>query len=247
MRKSEALYVQVQNSLLEMIKSLKIGDKIPTESELVSQHGVSRITIRKAIENLVLEGLLEKKPGIGTTVCGSSTSQNSGRVYSWTEEMKRKNLKTSSSHLHIQIISPSPKQIQELHMTGKENLVRISRVRLVNGTPVAIIVNYVREKFISGFAEKGLSQDSLYRELEENYGLIMDSGEEVIKARLATSAEACLLEIPDGSAVLHVQRRTFIKNKTPVEIVDMIARGDKYQYFTKLEGGYKTRAFENGK
>lgn len=242
MKSKAPLYFQVQSGILEIIKSLEVGDKIPIETELMRKFDVSRVTIRKAIENLVLEGLLEKKPGIGTMVCRKSTSQKIGKVYSWTEVMKSKNLPTSSSNLEIQLIKGSSQLTKDLHLARNEKLVRISRIRMIEDKPIVIMVNYLREKFIPGFIERGLSQESLYNELENVYGILLSMGEEVITARNATPIEAALLKVEEGAALLHVRRRTFINNNTPFEIVDMVARGDKYEYFADLSGGYKTGA-----
>ena len=242
MKSKAPLYFQVQSGILEMIKELKVGDKIPIETELMQHFKVSRVTVRKAIENLVLEGLLEKKSGIGTMVCQKSTSQQIGRVYSWTEVMNSKNLPTSSSNLDIQLIKPSSQLTKELHLSRSELLVRVSRIRLIEDKPIVIMVNYLREKFIQGFVDRGLLQNSLYKELEEVYGILLSAGEEVINARNATPIEAALLQIEEGAALLQVRRRTFINNYIPFEVVDMVARGDKYSYFAVLTGGYRTVA-----
>lgn len=241
MPKKQPLYMKVQEELVEVIHTLNVGDKIPPEYELEKMFGVSRVTVRKAVENLVSEGLLQKCQGVGTTVCETSTTQSLGKIYSWTEEMKRKNQRSTSSNQIIHRIKPSLKLKNELRMSDEEKIIMVSRIKLVNDIPIVIMVNYLREVFIPGFYERGLQRDSLYEELEQVYGINLFSGEEIIRARSATAYEAAALQIEEGAAILNVRRKTFLKYNRPFEIVDMVARGDKYQYFAKLGGRDKTK------
>jgi GntR family transcriptional regulator len=244
MAKKVPLYQQVHELLADWIRTMAVGDMLPPEHELEVRFGVSRATIRKAVENLVHAGLLEKRQGLGTIVRSASATQNLGAVYSWTEEMARKGLRSSSANILVRRTKPTPQIQNELHMRTGETLVLVSRIRLIDDVPTAIMVNYLREKYIRGFVDAGLSRESLYEELAEEYGIRLEGGEETICARNATPYEASLLQVPEGSALLSVRRRTFLRPDVPFEIVDMVARGDKYQYFATLEGGYKKRNIE---
>lgn len=235
------LYRQVQQELLESVRALAPGDLIPTEPELERTYGVSRATIRKAVGNLVQEGVLERRQGSGTRVKAMAASQDFGRVYSWTAEMASKGLSVQTRALVMRRIPAGKTLASELGIGIGEDLVMMSRVRLVENVPIVIMVNYLRERYVPGLLDRGLTEESLYQLLADSYGLDLASGEEVIRARNATAFEAAALGVDEGAALLHVRRRTLLRSGVPFELVDMTARGDKYQYFARLAGGFTAR------
>ncbi len=236
------LHRQVRDELLERIRTMRVGELIPPEPELEKEFGVSRSTVRTAVESLVTDGYLEKRQGRGTRVRDRPETQDVGRVYSWTDEMRRRGVPTSSSHLVIRRERPGRRVAAELGIKRDASVVVISRVRHVNDVPVAIMVNFLDERRVPGLVERGLHGDSLYENLVATYGLDLVAGEETIRARDATAVEAALLDIEEGASVLNVRRRTLDSRNVPVEVVDMVARGDRYQYHADLTGGGPRRA-----
>lgn len=235
------LYRKVQDGLADLIGGMKVGEMLPTEPELESQFGVSRATVRRAVENLVREGVLARRQGVGTSVREHPETQDVGRVYSWSAEMRRRNASIGSSHLSIHRERPSRRLVEEMKLGRDEDVVVISRVRLMKDVPIAIMVNFLRERYVPGLVERGLPGESLYDELIDNYGLELVAGEEIIAARDATPLEASLLKVPEGASLLNIRRITFTRGNVPIEVVDMAARGDKYQYHAKLAGTTRTR------
>lgn len=232
------LYREVREGLLERMKGMRAGELIPTEPELEQEFGVSRATVRRAVETLVADGYLARRQGRGTHVRDRPETQDVGRVYSWTDEMRSRGVETSSSHLVIRRETAGRRVAEELGIKSEDPVVVISRVRHARGTPIAIMVNFLDERAVPGLVERGLHQDSLYDELAEAYGLQLVAGEETIRARDATPVEAALLDIEEGASVLNVRRRTVDGRDVPVEVVDMVARGDRYQYHALLTGGH---------
>ncbi|MEE6282936.1 GntR family transcriptional regulator [Georgenia sp. MJ170] len=230
------LYRQLRDQLLASVKEMRVGEMIPTEPELEQQFGVSRATVRRAVEMLVADGYLEKRQGRGTRVRDRPEIQDVGRVYSWTDEMRQRGVPTSSSHLVVRREVAGRRVAAELGIKRDDPVVVISRVRLINGVPTAIMVNFLDERVVPGLAERGLAGDSLYIELETTYGIELVAGEEIIRARDATAVEAALLDIEEGASVLNVRRRTLDSRNVPVEVVDMVARGDRYQYHAEISG-----------
>ncbi|UNX54618.1 GntR family transcriptional regulator [Georgenia sp. TF02-10] len=231
------LYRQVREKLLARIAQMRVGEMIPTEPELEQEFGVSRATVRRAVETLVSDGYLEKRQGRGTQVRARSETQDVGRVYSWTDEMRQRGVPTSSSHVVLRREKAGRRIASELGIKRDDSVVVISRVRHVSDAPIAIMVNFLDERAVPGLVERGLQGDSLYDELAATYGLELVSGEETIRAREATAVEAALLDIEEGASVLNVRRRTLDSHDVPVEVVDMVARGDRYQYHAQLTGG----------
>lgn len=236
------LYRQVRDELVERIGAMRVGELIPPEPDLEREFGVSRATVRRAVEILVADGYLEKRQGRGTQVREHPETQDVGRVYSWTDEMRRRGVATSSSHLGVRRAKPGRRVAMELGIKREDPVVVVSRVRHINEAPVAIMVNFLDERVVPGLVERGLQGDSLYEDLVATYGLDLAAGNETIRARDATAVEAALLDIEEGASVLNVRRMTVDSRNVPVEVVDMVARGDRYQYHAHLSGGSPRRA-----
>ncbi|MEQ6378514.1 GntR family transcriptional regulator [Bacillaceae bacterium S4-13-56] len=231
------LYKQVKNEILKEIhQNMKEGDLLPTESEMETIYEVSRITIRKAIEELVSEGYVAKVQGRGTFVRSTKIVQDANSITSWTEEMYLKGKKPDTVRRNIYEVRPSRKIKDKLHLQVNEKIICIERIRLADGEPIALMFNYLRESYVPGFLEKGLSRESLYEELEKEYDIVLEEANEQIRARLATDLEASTLGVSPGDAVLQITRTTFLPNGTPFEMVEMISRSDKYEYHIKVSG-----------
>lgn len=237
---STPLYVQLKNELQEKIEQdMSVGDLLLTETEIEKMYQVSRMTVRKAIEELVNEGIVNKQQGKGTFVSQTKTTQGLGRIFSWSEEMKIQHKESKTISTEISIVPPSKKIRAALQLDKNEQVVCIRRVREIDGEPVAIMINYLRAKYVPGLIETGLRSDSLYYDLEKIYNISLVHADEIITARLSNPIESALLVIPEDSAVLHVRRTSYMKGNIPIEVVDMVARGDRYQYLAELEGRTK--------
>jgi GntR family transcriptional regulator len=240
----EPLYKQLKAALLDYIdENLKEGDALPIESEIEKIFGVSRITVRKTIEELVKEGVVTKTQGRGTFVQSKKIVQKAGSITSWTEEMNAKGKQTESKNLIMNEIEPSRKIIEELKLSKGEKVICLKRLRCADGEPISIIINYFRSKFVPGFSEKGLSKESLYEVLEEDYGIQLERAHERIKARIANDLEALELGVSPDSAILHITRVSYLPDGTPFELVEMANRSDRYQYDIDLFGRNKMKSF----
>lgn len=236
------LYKQIKKLILqEIYKNMKEGDILPIESEMEKQYQVSRITVRKAIDELVLEGIIFKEQGRGTFVKSTKVVQDASTITSWTEEIRLKGKIPTTEKLNISRITASRKMLERLHLQPNEKLIRIERIRLVDGEPFSLMFNYLREKYIPEFLNRGLTRESLYEELEENYNILLEKANEQIKARIATDLEASALNISPGEAILQITRTSYLTDGTPFEMVEMISRADKYEYHIKVSGRNKNR------
>nr|WP_245249314.1 GntR family transcriptional regulator [Vagococcus allomyrinae] len=239
-KSSVPLYIQLKELLkADIEKNMVIGEVMPTEKALESYYGVSRMTVRNAIDELQRSGVVIKQQGKGTFVNQTKMTQDVSAIFSWTEEMLLKQKKSTTLEMDMREVEPSKRIREALKLQNGEKVLSLTRVRAIGNEPVVIMINYLRSKYVPDLLARGLTSSSLYQELEERYGIILEKAEEVITARSATAIEASKLLIPEDSAVLHVRRVSFMKNKVPVEVVDMIARGDRYEYFVELEGRHK--------
>jgi len=231
------LYQQLANKLRDMIeKNYKPGDMIPTESEIEKMFDVSRMTVRKAVDELVQDGMVEKRQGRGTFVKEQKITHNLGRITSWTEEMLQRGQPIETLSTDITEVTPTKRMRHEMQLEPGETMIRIKRLRASRGEPLSIMVNYLRSRFVPGFLQKGLLYESLYEMLEKEYNIRLEHAEETVEAREASELEAESLRIPIWSPVLYVTRFSFLSGNVPFELTHVTTRGDRYQYRVKLHG-----------
>ena len=226
-------YRQIARILQDEIETrLQAGDAIETEAEIERRFSVSRITVRKAIDELVHAGLLTRKRGSGTFVARSKVSQQLGVLHSWTERMRELGFEPHTVDCEMLKALPPPWVAQALHLTAQdtEPILRIQRLRYADNEPLALMVDYLRLQFVPDLAEKGLMGESLYETLEKRYNLDLAYVEDTIAARAATFFEARLLGIEPGSPVLFVTRVTYLPNDTPIDAATVVSRADRYEY-----------------
>lgn len=232
------LYYQVKESLLSEIRSkqLKVGDLIPSESELQERFKVSRITIRRAIQELVQDGLLYTQQGKGTFVSKPKASQELNLISSWAETMAALGM-----HPETKVISyseePAPVNVAKMLDIPIGSMVyRLERLRYADKEPICIMINYLVPAIVPGFLEKGLKGESLYEMLERNYNIMLSRAEETVEAKAAKVSEAAMLNVKRGFPLLHATRVTYDITDRPVEVVISISRADRYSYKIKLTG-----------
>lgn len=236
------LYYQVKESLLEKIKSnqFKVGDLIPSESELQEEYNVSRITIRRAIQELVQEGHLYTRQGRGTFVSKPKVSQELNLITSWAETMAAMGMRPETKKIEY-FEEPAPVNIARLlDIPIGDKVYRIERLRYADGEPTCIMTNYLSPAVVPGFLAKGLKSESLYETLEKHYSIVLSRAEETVEAKAAKASEAELLNIKRGAPLLCATRVTYDITDRPVEVVISITRADRYSYKIRMTGRSRT-------
>lgn len=226
-------YRQIARALrTEIEEQLHPGDSIGTESELEQRFGVSRITIRRAIDELVHAGLLLRRQGSGTFVALPKVTQELGMPYSWSESMRELGLRPRTVDCEmLQVIPPTwVAKALRLKTPLQEPVLRIQRLRYANEEPLSLMIDYLRLRFVPDLAEKGLAGESLYETLEKRYELELAWAEDTISARGATLFEARLLGIEEGAHVLYVSRVMYLPNEEPLTAATAVSRADRYEY-----------------
>lgn len=232
------LYYQVKESLLKKIKSrqFNVGDLIPSESELQQNYRVSRITIRRAVQELVLEGLLYTQQGKGTFVSKPKASQELNLISSWAETMTALGMHPESKVIHFSEVQAPVNIAKMLDVPIGDRIYRLDRIRYADNEPICIMTNYLVPAIVPGFLPKGLQGESLYEMLERNYNIVLSRAEETVEAKAAKTNEAAMLNIRRGAPLLYATRVTYDITDRPVEVVISITRADCYSYKIKLVG-----------
>ena len=222
-------HVQVREYVRSLVSGSAPGSPAPSERELVQRFGVARMTVRQAMDALVVEGLLERIPGRGTFV--ARPRRVASRLTSFTEEMQRRGLLAESQTLLARREQAGPGVARALNLTEGDAVIHWRRLRRADGVPMCIEDAYLNEILIPGFLQTGMPT-SLYDALDAR-GLRPTWAEDSITADIATEEEAGLLETEPGAAVLRHSRRAVAEEKV-VEVSRSVYRSDRFTMWVQL-------------
>lgn len=225
------LYFQLKEIFLDKIESrkLKDGDMIPSENELQKIYGVSRATVRNALQLLVNEGFLEKKKGKGTFVKKRKLEEKLPVLKSFTEEMLNRN--ASKKVLRATYLKPPPAICARLNLPQDERVFSLKRLMLVDGKPLGILHSYIPAKYKLSIDEDYTK--SLYRILEKK-GVRLMEADQTIEASMSTPEETRLMGLKVPFSTLVIKRLAYSVSGEAVEYVKGVYHGDRYRYNCKL-------------
>lgn len=228
-------YHQIKEIIRDKIEKdeLEAGQVIAPERELCEQYGVSRMTARQAVMELVNEGLLYRVQGLGTFVAEAKVRQGTGRLTSFTEDMRERGMEASSDVLGVEEQSAGPVVARMLRVDPGDRIVRVSRVRNADGKPMALETSHLLYETAKGIRGVDLSGRSLYEELGKA-GVEPVGAEQSYEAILVNDVESKQLGVPVGSPALLIERVTFDAEERPFEYVKSVYRGDRYRITTRL-------------
>ena len=230
------IYSQVEALILEPIHNgqLQPGARAPSEREIADILGISRMTARAAITNLVQSGYLYSVPGKGTFVSNPKLPQSLADLSSFTEDMEQRGLRPGARLLALDLTRTAPLEARELLGTARDDeLVRVARLRLADGEPMCMESSYLSKARCLWVLGEDLENGSLYRMLEA-HGLHLQVADERLEATLLAAEQAELLGVPPGSPGLQMTRITYTDGAQPIEYVRSLYRGDRYEFRTRL-------------
>jgi GntR family transcriptional regulator len=191
--------------------------------------------VRKAVQDLVQAGLLVQRHGSGTFVARpvERVEQSLSLLTSFSEDMARRGMSLRSEWLDRGIYPPSPDEIMILGLSPEESVARVSRLRIADGTPLAI----ERASLSTAVLPDPLAVDSsLYAALEKTGSRPVRAVQRISAANLG-AADARLLDVPTGAAGLHIERISYLATGKVVEFTRSIYRGDTYDFVAELRLG----------
>lgn len=223
--------VRVRRRLEELIDTgLKPGDAIPSERTLVAGLGVSRVTVRQAIADLVEVGRLERVHGKGTYVTGPQVDSQL-HLTSFSREMRERGLRPETKVLAASQVAADAEVAEKLHVPVGRPVVRVERLRLADGTPMAHEVGYYPSALFPGLLEQKL--DTLYDVFATKYGFVVSSGYQTVRSEAADAVHAHVLQIPRKAPLL-VQERVTKSGDTTMEFATSWYRADRYRIHMKI-------------
>lgn len=234
------LYLQVKAWMLAQIDSGSFlpHRRIPSERALSERFGISRMTVRQALLELIQEGRLYSRIGKGTFIAEPPILQPLRGLTGFSEDMRSRGLVPSSRVLRAEIV-PVPAQSRlALRLRTGEPVLALQRLRLADGQPLTIETAHLSFAGIDRLVTMDLSH-SLYDLLRTEFAIVPASAEMEAVARRGRPQELALLEMPDDIAVLALERTTFDLTGTPFEHTTSVFRGDRYRLsmHLDLEGG----------
>jgi GntR family transcriptional regulator len=230
------LHEQISSWLREEIGSgqLPPDAQLPSEHELCRQFGVSRVTVRRALQTLDADGLIYRRPGLGSFVCDQRMAQGLVRLTDFAQDLARAGLEASSRVLHHGV-EPCPAPVAErLGLAAGVVVVRLDRLRLGNGEAMAMDRTWMPPYYAQLLEGHDLTHDTLYQLLEREHGIQALSGRYRITAAAADGATAAALGVGEGEALLVVERTTRTTGQKPVYFQRRYYRSDRIAYELEL-------------
>lgn len=227
-------YYRLKRHLQEMTETMPPGTPVPPERSLAAEFDTSRTTVRQALSELVIEGRLERIQGKGTFVAKPKVSQTL-QLTSYTEDMRAQGLEPASQLLEIGYITADDRLAELLDLRPGGRVLRIERLRLANGEPMAIETTHLSQERFPALRRSLVRYASLYAALAEVYDVHLARAEETIETALASPREAGLLGTDVGLPMLMLSRHSRDANGEPVEWVRSVYRGDRYKFVANLE------------
>ena len=225
------LYRQVILDLEKQIKNMKPNAKLPSERQLLVKYGVSRNTVRLALQDLEERGLIYRLHGKGTFVSSTFLNQpNIGGMYSFSEELKRTGQKASTKNQSLDLIIPDKNIAAQLNLKPTEKAYKLVRLRLANNEPRIFSTSFLPEKIFPELVIDDLKSKPLYTVMKEKYNQISVMAFEDVEAVCLNSEESKNLAEKVGAPSLKIFRKTINDKNVPVEFTISLARGDKFVY-----------------
>lgn len=228
---------RIREYLLDLMEPLEFGQAIPSERRLCAELGASRPTLRGAVDDLVRDGRLERRHGQGMFVAkpkiARDLSQPPASRHSVAGAAGPDGVWTSRT-IDFRTISAGARIGRKLRLAPADEVLRITRLRLVDGVPIAIDTLFLPQSLVPGLTALDLEQHSFYQLLETRYGIGVFEAVQTIEPTVTDEDEAALLTVPEHFPALLFERVTEDETGRVVEFAHSIYRGDHYRVVSRL-------------
>lgn len=230
------LRYQLAQHLTELIVSgsLKPGERLPSEQELMNTHGVSRSTVRDAVRELIGKELVRIERGLGTFVSSPPIEQELTSLTGFVEDMLSMKLLPTAQVLSLSEVKASGVVAEKLKLKLGDPVVRIERVRLANGHPISFDLTFLPADIGEPVSREDLNVFPIFSILEDKLGIVLHEADYAIEARSADSKIAQALRIDTGAPLLVIERTVYSSNQRPVDYEQLFYRADRFRYQVRL-------------
>jgi len=227
------LYQQLKEIIYKRIKSGEYaeGEIIPSERELEKTFNISRMTVRQAINQMVSEGSLVREKGRGTFVAKHKIQQRNIRSFS--DSVRAKGMVPSTKVLYFNKENASLEVSRNLDLSGEKQVYVIKRIRFANDIPVGIEQVFIPVGYCPNLDSQEL-EGSLYRLINEKYGISIDFMDNTVEASVTTAEERNLLNTSKSTPVLRITGISYISDRRKFSYEKDIYRADLYSYNVRI-------------
>lgn len=231
------VYQQLKGAIRQRINTGEWprGWKIPSEPVLSKSLNLSRGTVRKAVADLINDGLLESRQGDGTYVTGWPIEQRLMGFYSFAREAEEQGLEFKSRVLEWKEESAGANVAARLKMNPEERILRVKRLRILADMPILLETCHFPARLVSELRMEDFVEGALYDALQERCRIYVNRAEEAFEAIALGGYEAEFLEVSVGSPALMVERLAYTIDNKPIELRFSVMRGDKCRYYIELK------------
>lgn len=229
-------YVQLAEMLRQEISSHQSPGEVyqlPSENELAGLHGITRATVRRALDVLERDGWIYREKGRGSFAAVRRVEHELTQLVSTTEDMRKRGWSLTTRLISIEQIPATAKISRALELPEGSLCYKLCRLRMVDGEPISLQTPYLPVERCPNLEEHDLTR-SLYRLLETTYGLRLWAGQETLRARCVLPHEQELLQVSKGSPVMYMERVTYAVGGEAVEYLEAVWRGDRYDFKVSL-------------
>lgn len=225
------IYAQLEEAIQEKIKKREYlpGEELPTERELTELFGVSRMTIRQAISNLVHKGILYKIRGKGAFV-SKEVIEKKLEIESFSDDMRKRGVIPGSKIIRFEKISPSEEIKEKLKLSEGEKIYFLNRLRLANNEAIAIEYCYLPEKFYPNIIKYNMTDCSLYTIMKEEYNIHFNYMKQSMRASNLVKIDAEMLIGKSKGVGLVSERLMYNIEEVPIEYTKTIYHAERYTF-----------------
>ena len=233
---ASTLYASIEEAIAAEIAQgeYRPGDQLPTEDALLERFQVSRITVRRAIQNLVNRGLLEIRRGLGTFVLSPRIEAELTKLTGFVEDMNAAGRKATARVISKGVVAASARVAERLQLAKGTKVMQIKRVRLGDGTPISFDETYLPLSLGKRIFHKDLRLHPIFTLLEEEYGVHLVEADYQLEAVSANEGVADALQVKVGSPIFQIERTSMTTGNQPVDYEVLSYRGDLVRFTTKL-------------
>ena len=209
-------------------RGLAPHEKLPTERELADEFDISRLTVRRALDQLENDGLVYRVQGAGTFVSDRKITK-SFELTSFSEDMRARGYVPGSRPITSEIVAAGARIGYALNLSPAEPIVHLQRIRTADDAPMCLEHSYLPEALVPDLTQR-LGGESLYAVLDEQFDLRVERADQVIKVTVLEPDVAVLLEAPPFSPAFLITRIGYDHRGRVIEYAESTYRGDRYDY-----------------
>ncbi len=229
------LYLQLMDKLIMKIEQqdYEEHEKLPSEREFCEIYGLSRITVRQALQELALEGYIYKLHGKGTFIAPKTFNQHLVKLYSFTEEMKKVGKTPTTKVLEFNEIVADDRLASKMNLAPLDEVFQVIRLRLANDEPLMYETSYLPKKVFPQLAEKDFVERPMYDIFYNDYQVGVTKAVENFSAISVRNEESVHLNMVTNQPAMLIKRNAY-HNDILIEYTISIVRGDKFDYTVEL-------------